>query len=136
MDLSVFEIATDGVPLHLQHPLTGEPLYADEAKTQPITVALVGLDSPEYTAHQRSMVDKRLSPDNKKKISAAQIDDEALRGLAVCIKGWTGFIANGEPVQCTEDAKMSVLKRYPHLKRQIDAFVAKSENFLKVSRQS
>lgn len=132
MDLSVFELAPEGAVLAIKHPITREPLEIDGV---PVTVTMVGPDSAEWRAVQRSIVDRRLK-DRKASVSAEEIEAEAIRALAACIKAWTGMRLNGVDLECNEANKTMVLVKLPHFRRQIDEFLAHSENFLKASAQS
>lgn len=133
MDLSVFEIASEGVPLQLLHPQTGEPLALDDGT--PMEVTVVGTDSDEWRARERAIANKRIANFGKKPVTAEELETDNLLNLVACIKSWRGMVLNGQEIPCTDEHKLALLKRLPHLRRQVDNFVGNSANFLKASRQ-
>lgn len=133
MDMSVFEIAAEGVVLPIKHPVTGQPLKLDDGTA--VTVIMVGMDSAEWRAREREVANKRLAG-TAGTLTAEDIEEESLASIAAVIKGWTGIRIGEREYACTPENKLQMLARYPHFKRQIDAFLGNRENFLKVSQES
>ena len=135
MDLNdVFGIAPQGAVLHLVNPLTLEPLVLSD-KTN-VTVTLLGPDSDEIRAKQRATTNKLVQGNSKKAVRVEDVEQDALDILCASIVSWTGMRIGTEDIECTEDNKVMLLTKYPHMRRQIDVFIGESRNFLKASVKS
>jgi hypothetical protein len=78
LDISSFSL-NDTTIIHLEHPVTGEYLYADEAETQPVTVEIYGKSSKQFRNYIAAENRKSLNPANKKKAKNADenLEDNA-----------------------------------------------------------
>lgn len=134
MDLSVFEVAPQGAVLQILHPVSGQPLTLDDGTA--VTVTMVGMDSDEWRAHQQAITDRQLERRTPRKITAADIENETLQGLALCIKSWTGMVKAGKAFDCTPQNAVKLLRELPHFRRQVETFLLDGANFLTVSRKA
>lgn len=134
MDMRVFEVAAEGVVLPITHPITGEPLVLPDGT--PVAVTVVGTDSKEWRAREREIANRRISGGSKRPITVEEIEEDALASIAAIIKSWTGIREGEKDYPCTTENKLLMLAKYPDFKRQIDGFLGKRENFLRVSQQS
>lgn len=62
--------------LHLEHPVTGEYLYADEEQTQPVTIEVYGRTSKVFKNYINASQRKNLNPSNAKKVKNTDQQDE------------------------------------------------------------
>jgi len=146
MDLAEFDLEPTGATMEVLHPKTGEPLYlmdgpADETTGEPtagtkITLTVVGLDSPELKEREQAKIDKILSQTKPKAPKAAEIEEDRIGDLATSVKGWTGIVLDGKTLEFNRRNVITVLKRAPWLRRQLDTFLSDHRNFLKASPTS
>lgn len=134
MDLSQFEAHDGTTIMEVLDPATFQPATAHDGT--PMTITVVGMDSPEFLSHQRRAVNKRLAKGTRSKITAEQIEAEATETLAACIKGWTGFYLKGEVVEYSPKKALELMRSLPHLRRQVDEFIGDTANFMKTSEKS
>lgn len=130
MDLSQLSTASafdDGYVMQVVHPITGSPVEG-------MTVTVAGQDSKRYIAAQRRLTDKRLARGGKV-LTAKDLEEEDVHGLAAVVLGWTGFERGGEPVPCTETEVLRLLVDHGFLwlRRQISEAVHTRANFLPTS---
>ncbi len=135
MDLSELEPKT-GATIPLRHPVTNEPL---EDSTGPLTIDIVGIDSPQFQARQRQIANKRLATagNRKSKLTAEDLEEEAIGTLAACITGWSANVAlDGKPLEYSRSNAKLLLTRLIWVREQVDAAIADRANFLKASPTS
>lgn len=135
MDLSVLE-PVEGATIQLRHPVTNEPL-ADE--TGPVTVDIVGVDSPKFQARQRVLTNKRLATagNRKSKITAEDLEEEAISTIAACITGWSGNVElDKKPLEFSRTNAKALITRLRWIGEQVDLAIADRANFLKASPTS
>lgn len=124
LDLPAF--SSKGADCHLQHPMTGELVYAKDGS--PITIRMLGQDSPEFRAAVSSGAERnaKTRPGN---VDAAEANSIEL--LAALVVSWKGIDWNEKPLECTPDNVRMFLKSFPPIRAQLDAFVANRANFFK-----
>lgn len=132
-DLSQFDTvsgANEGANLELRGP-DGKRLLTDNGK--PWTITVCGADSDRYRKAQRRLTNRRLAQSQGKrnaKLSAEELEEDAIWMLAECTTGWFGLVLDGQPLDCTVDNAAMVYTRFPWIKEQVDTFIAERENFL------
>lgn len=134
MDLSTLEPTTDSVPVQLRHPTTNERLTTDTG--QAITVSIVGMDSEQFRTRHRAIINKRLNAGKKAKVTAEEIEAEAIETIAACITGWQHIELDGKAMEFSKGAAKTLLTRLPWLREQLDEAIADRANFLKTSPTS
>jgi len=58
---------------------------------------------------------------------------DGMEFLAKCVKGWKNLKRNGKVVKFSTKEAVKLFKEASWLHKQVDSFVARSENFLQVS---
>lgn len=103
----------------------------------PVTITVLGLDSEVYRKAQRRNTNKRFARRNPTKITAEELDVEALDVLAVCTVGWSGFTdRTGAPVPCTPANARALYEQAPEVRDQVDRFINDRASFLPTSASS
>ena len=143
MDLATLEPA-EGATIPLRHPVSNEPLMHDTGKKdaqgnpvlEPITVDIVGVDSPRFQARQRMLTNKRLATagNRKSKLTAEDLEEEGIVTVAACITGWSANIElDGKPLEFSRSNAKLLITRLRWIGEQIDLAIADRANFLKAS---
>ena len=133
MDLSTLEPIKDAATYRVRHPVTNELL---EEKEGPVTIDLLSADSDAFRTRQFAALNKRLRSGKKPKLSAEDIDDEAIDLIAACITGWRNIELDGEAFPYSPDNAKALLRRLPWLREQLDEAIADRANFIRTSRTS
>lgn len=125
-DLSNFDTSADGEWLQLRHPVTHEPLEG-------VQIRMVGPDSDEFREASRRNTDRRLrmKAGRGTKITAEDLEHDALEVLVSCIKGWSGMVQNGQVMDFNPIAAREVLGKYVWIREQVDSFISDRANFIK-----
>lgn len=131
MDFSTIDLAANaerGADIHIEHPVTEEPLYTDAG--EPITIRVLGQDSREFRAAVTALADKA----NKGKQSLERTESMAIDLLSRVVMRWHGIEWDGKPLECTPENVRMFLTKFPPIRRQIDEFIANRANFTKPAR--
>ena len=118
----IINLADEGIWVNLEHPVTGETLD--------VALKLVGSDSAKYRERQREMQDKRLSK-GKFKLSAAELETEAVGLIAACVVDWKNVVVDDKPLACTDANVRKIIKEQKWVREQIDVAIADRANFIK-----
>lgn len=134
MDLSQFDTekaAEQGALCHLVNPATNEKLYQDDKS--PVGIQVHGSDSSKYRKAQRTLNNKRLENQFKKrsqKITMEQLEEDSLELLVAVTVGWQGIVVDGEPLEFSEKNCRELYTRFTWIREQVDEFVTDRSNFL------
>lgn len=126
MDLNSIDLAaasSAGADCHLEHPVTGEPLY--DGKT-PVSVRVVGNDSREFRA-ALSRISAKMKPN--KKSSLEQAEARSVELISACVKSWQGLYEGKIAIECTPENVRRVLTEQSWIRDQLDTFIAERSNF-------
>ncbi len=129
MDFSTIDLAAAadrGADCHLEHPVTGEPLYTPEGK--PITMRVLGQDSREFRAAISAAAERNAG---KKRLSLDAAEAGAIDLLSKMITGWHGIEWEGKPLDFTPENVRMFLTKFPPIRAQIDAFIVDRANFFR-----
>ncbi|MBY0431697.1 MAG: hypothetical protein K2Q10_10905 [Rhodospirillales bacterium] len=134
--MSTFDLATldcsrtaeRGAVMTLAHPVNRQPLADGEGK--PITITLAGQDSDVYRRAQRAITDKRLALRGRARLSAEDLEAEAVETLARCTLGWSGIVLDGKPLECGPASARALYQRLPWVREQADEFIGDRGNYL------
>jgi hypothetical protein len=135
MDLATLdsvEKADDGATLEIRSPIDGAVL-TDEATKEPVTVTVLGVDSKEYRRQTHRAANRRLKQGSRSgriKITAEELEAEAIDLLVSVTMGWTHVEVDGTELECTPQNVRLVYDRFPWLREQVDEFVLDRTNFL------
>lgn len=111
-----------GTEVAILHPGSGEPLG--------ITMMVAGPDSKRQKAAQSLIIGERTEM-RMRKITAARLEDEAIRIAAASIISWNGVVEGGKEVEYSPSVALGLLTRYPFIREQITAYSSDRANFLK-----
>lgn len=139
-DLSALDTAAageEGATLHVKHPVNGEPMHVVPPggdKPVPLTVTVLGSDSPTWRAKVADSNRRRLREMNQGgrrnfTVNPEAIERDALELLAACTVAWTGVVLEGKALPCTPENAETVYRRLPWLREQADEFANNRENF-------
>ena len=97
LDFASLDVQADidsrnGAWMHVAHPLTGELLYADEAREKPCEVLVLSVESRKYNRRVHPHVMKAL---RTRKMSADETDKHALAMAVSAIDGFRNIIHSG-----------------------------------------
>lgn len=133
MDLSELKIKDEGIRLDLRHPATGEVLTYGDNDEKIMHLIIGSADSEPYRKSQRKIIDRRLKQQQKfrqVKITAAQIEEEALISLAEVTYGGKVFL-NGKETEVTPGAvAINLYKEYSWIKEQANDQLEDRGSFL------
>ncbi len=128
-DLSALAIQESTV-VHLTHPATDEKLYADEARTQPVTVTVASTSSRAYRQAVNAMNNRTLKRGNKKPSAETQ-KEEGIELLTACCISSENLVLNGESVDSSADFRALLSNdSYSWIKAQIDEALGNVELFI------
>lgn len=133
--LSIFDTqkaAEQAAELHLRHPVTGEPTYADgDKKKKPLIINLKGIDSGDFEKDLQRRIRK-----NKGKGKDSQDLEEAK--LAACetyanlTTGWQNIPGDdGKDLEFSFESAVKLYMKYKDIRVQISDFIADKSNFIK-----
>ena len=111
-----------GTEIEITHPGTGEPLG--------ISMRVAGPDSKRQKAATALIIAERTEM-RIRKITAARLEDEAIRIAAASIISWSGVVENGKAVEYSPSVALGLLTKYPFIREQIQAHSSDRANFLK-----
>lgn len=132
LDLSQFDTvpaANQGQVMEVLHPATNQPLLDDE--DNPVTITLAGIDSDVFRKAQRAATNRRLAMKGRTKITADELETDALETLVACTLGWSGIGMNGEALECNHANIRKVYTEFRWLREQVDEFVGDRAAFMK-----
>lgn len=122
----------DTAEVQLVHPVTEEPLFADEAQTKPVSIVIYGTSSKQYRNALSAMQNRQLKR-GKKPATAEQMRDEGVALLVACSEKAVNFQYNEQPLD--NDGAFEALYKdpaYSWIKDQVDASLGSVSNFLEV----
>lgn len=132
MDLKNIKTTEEASRLDLRHPATGEVLTYGPKNEKTMHLMLLGRDTETYRKHQRKLIDKRLKEQQKfrqAKMTAAQLEDEAVDQLAVVTVGGMVFM-DGKEIAIDQKNAADLYREYAWIKEQADGWVEDRSNFL------
>ncbi len=141
-DFNIFNTeasAEKGATLHVLHPVTLEPVYADDEKTKAITIELMGVDSKTY---QKVLQDKVIQERSREKLDdkgnaiEAELDfdkitAESVELYASMTLGWSNVSHNGKALPFSRKNAVLLYTTYKEIRAQAGDFMAKKANFIK-----
>lgn len=139
MDLSKFDLNKDsvanGAVMTVAHPQTGEDLLDD--KGTPVTITLLGKDSPEFKKVLRRNANKKIdymqSTGRKIVVKVEDLEKDGLELAVAATKAWSGINVDGALLECVPENVESTYNRFPWLREQVESFINNRANYLKNS---
>ncbi|MFO0271362.1 MAG: hypothetical protein ACK53W_12610 [Gemmatimonadota bacterium] len=132
MDLSKLDTvaaADEGAIMDVLHPITQERLV-DPETGEAVSLRLAGIDSERYRAHVRRSTNRRIQ-NRSRKVTAEDIEAEALDLLVAVTLGWTGIDLDGKPLPYSAANAKTLYTRCPWMREQADVFVGDRANFFR-----
>lgn len=127
VDLSEFsglaQAQDEGVDVKILHPKTGEELG--------IAIKVAGPDSDRQKKARNAINNERLRMSRNKRLTAAELEADALKITAASIISWAGVIENGVTLELTPENTTAILTRYPFIREQLDSAVGDRAGFIK-----
>lgn len=127
MDLSQFDglaqAQEEGVDVSIFHPKTGEDMG--------IKIRVVGPESSRQKRIRNMLVNDRLVRNRNRRVTAAELDADALKISASSILSWEGIEINGTSFEFTPENAEKLLTNYPFIREQIDSAVGDRAVFIK-----
>jgi len=125
MDFSTIDLkkASDkGAACHLKHPVHGTLLYTEDGKK--ITITVLGRDSSAFRNAIAEMNEREAGPS-----TMDTNDANAVELLSAVTTGWDNITWGDKPLEFTPENVRMFLTKFPPIRAQLDAFIAKRANF-------
>lgn len=120
--------ADDGATLQIVHPESEEVIDG-------MTITLLGQDSKVYRKIQLAKQQAALNRIAKGKkaidLDAEKLAEDSIDDLVQLTTGWTGFVLDGNPLECTPENIRTVYGEWAWIKEQVQEFVADRSNFFR-----
>jgi hypothetical protein len=120
--------ADDGATLQIVHPESEEVIDG-------MTITLLGQDSKVYRKIQLAKQQAALNRIAKGKkaidLDAEKLAEDSIDDLVQLTTGWTGFVLDGSPLECTPENIRTVYGEWAWIKEQVQEFVADRSNFFR-----
>lgn len=130
LDIASFEADSGGEWMTILHPATREPIESDDG--QQAGIRLVGQDSEEFRKASRKNTDRRLRSRQKgTKITAEELEQDAIDLLVACTKEWRGIYRNGTPLPYSLENARMLYSTVPFIREQVDEFAGDRANFFR-----
>jgi hypothetical protein len=120
--------ADDGATLQIVHPESEEVIDG-------MTITLLGQDSKVYRKIQLAKQQAALNRIAKGKkaidLDAEKLAEDSIDDLVQLTTGWTGFVLDGNLLECTPENIRTVYGEWAWIKEQVQEFVADRSNFFR-----
>lgn len=106
----------------------GEPLYADDAKTLPVTITVAGTYSTRY----RRAVDQnrdRMLKRRQATLDGEQLNRQSLELIAAAIIAWSGLTESGADYPLTKENAIALLDACPWIREQVEMAASDHASF-------
>lgn len=126
-DLSEFDdlasAQEEGIEVKVTHPKTGEEMG--------ITIRVAGPESDRQKKARNRLVNDRLIKNRNRRVTAAELEQDALKVSAASILGWDNIEIKGQPLEFNLENAEKLLKNYPFIREQVDSAVNDRALFMK-----
>lgn len=132
MNLDSLSPSDETRSLHLLHPISGEPLFADDdTRESPMLVEVYGSDSSVYNKAKNRAANRRIKKMKTGGIGTAEnLDSEGTDILVACVAGWRNLTVNDAELEYSPAAVRQAFERFPWIKTQVDDFAGDLGNFV------
>lgn len=128
-DLDTVKAANEGAKLLFTHPITGEKLDC--------WMMVAGRDSDVYQKGLRSISNRRIQQVNRNPasisttVTAEKQKEEEYELVSKAVLDWGGFLDEDDnEMPFSQENVLAVLREFPWVFEQVDAFIANRANFL------
>lgn len=120
--------ANEGFDVQIYHPATNEDLG--------IVITVIGKDSDEFQKITREQTKRRMQKATKGgfrnvTIPVEELEEDSLKLLAACTKGWSGVVFDKKPVEFSKENAMMIYEKFPWIREQVDTAIGDRANFIK-----
>ena len=132
MDLANFDLqaaADKGAELHLENPITEEPIFTEDGK--PVKIRVLGADSKEFRAAISDLAERY---QGKKKTNMRAAEAHAVELLARVTVGWDNIIWEGETLKFSRENARMLYRERKWVREQVDAFVGDRSHFFDAAK--
>lgn len=126
-DLNELIPTQNAVTMPLRHPVTGQQI---ESEHGPMSLEVVGTDSDVFRNRQRTLRNKRLKRNNRQKITADEIEADAIATIVSCTVGFNNIVLDGELIEYNEANAFKLYERLRWVFEQADEFIGERVNFM------
>lgn len=143
MDFANFKLtekSDEGAWCHLNHPVTKEPLYLDDAHgcpdhSKPCRIKMAGRDSAVWKEAEKQFVQRQLDKaqaGNSAKVTVESVQHNALAVLASATLEWENIPYNGNILRLDTDKHnaRALYAAVAWIKEQVDEFAGNRANYL------
>jgi len=136
---------TDTATLTLKSPEDGKTLKIPDPKGElddqgkpafvPITISLVRMDCREAVVFRQKQQNQKLGAASRKgrvKITAKEIEEDALDLAVMCTRAWTNFVIGDENLACNAGNVRKVYSdaKFSWILEQVTEFIGEESHFL------
>ena len=136
MDLSTLNTSKygeAGAVMHVRGP-DDELLWQDEDETVPVTITLMGSDSPTYRREYHRIVGAATSlkvKGNDLKVDTKKAEVARIEVMASCTIKWDGIQFGGpDDYACTRQNAIALYTELVWLREQVSAYMSERTNYL------
>lgn len=97
-----------------------------------VTITVVGTYSATYRKVRDANRDKMVKQ-RRGMLNGEALDAQAIETAARCIKGWTGFTANGQPYPYTRENAIALLSEADWIREQVEEAMNDHASFFQKS---
>ena len=124
-----------GTTMHIVSPM-GDLLYIDDEETDPMTLTLLGSDSPEVRRYRHKIANQKLNKSFRAgRLKLEQTEDDDLDLLAMATIACHVKLS-GELVEFNRLNIINLYKRFPWIKEQADAHIGDRANYVGNSQKT
>jgi hypothetical protein len=109
-------------------------IMGPDGKPAGITIRVSGPDSERQKKALQKLQDERLESQDIKPLTAEQIANRSLRGLALSVMSWSKFKLDDVEYHYSEENATKLFNRFPWIKEQVEAKAGSRAAFLKLSK--
>lgn len=109
------KVEDEGIEVHV-HSINDEPMYFGEDNDQPVVIVTAGSHSKLFRREEEKLRKRKLKA---RQLTGEQVYEDNVQKAAACVLGWSGFVSNGTPVDCTKHNVAQVYKRCPWVFEQM-----------------
>lgn len=126
-DLSEFDglaaAQEEGIEIKIVHPKTGEEMG--------ITIRVAGPESDRQKKARNRLVNDRLTKNRNRRVTAAELEQDALKVSAASILGWENIQVKGKEFEFNLENAETLLRSYPFIREQVDSAINDRALFMK-----
>lgn len=116
------ELQDDGVDV---------PIFDPNGNELDAVIRVAGPDSARQRKARTAVNNERLQKSRNKRLTATELEADALKIVVASIISWAGIEENGQPIELSTESATGFLTRYPWVLDQIHTVVGDRAGFTK-----